>query len=96
MALKVRYTRLALADLAEAMIFISRHDPVAARSMVARIETAVAVLPIHPDLGRPGRITGTRELVVPRTPFIVPYRIAGSNIEVLAVIHGRRAWPSSL
>jgi toxin ParE1/3/4 len=35
----------------------------------------------------------TRELVVARTPFVVSYRIAGREIQVLAVLHGARAWP---
>jgi len=28
-----------------------------------------------PEIGRPGRIEGTRELVIPRTPYIAAYRI---------------------
>lgn len=49
----------------------------------------------HPALGRPGRVPGTRELVVTRTSFIVPYRIMGERVEILAVIHVARRWPDS-
>ena len=41
----------------------------------------------------PGRIVGTRELVIPSTPFIIPYRIEGELLELLAVLHGRQKWP---
>jgi len=47
-----------------------------------------------PERGRTGRVPGTRELVVPRTPFVIPYRVMGREVHVLAVLHGKRAWPS--
>lgn len=94
--MRIRYTKLALADIGEAKVYIDRDDPAAAARAIGRVRAAVANLAKHPELGRPGRIQGTRELVVPRTPFVVPYRIVDGGIEVLGVIHGRRAWPSSL
>ncbi len=94
--MKISYTRLALADIDQAATFIARDDPQAAKLVVERIEAAVSGLMLHPELGRQGHVQGTRELVVSRTPFVVPYRIMGDRIEVLAVTHGRRAWPSSL
>ena len=62
---------------------------------VERIEKAVATLRLTPNMGRPGRIIRTRELVVTRTPFIVPYRLLRERIEILAVIHAARRWPDS-
>jgi len=52
-------------------------------------------LVVHPYLGRPGRVTGTRELVVTSTPFIVAYQVVDDRIEILAVFHGARIWPDS-
>ena len=46
-------------------------------------------------MGRLGRVPGTRELVTPRTPFIVPYKLEGEVIQVLRVFHGARRWPTS-
>jgi toxin ParE1/3/4 len=60
------------------------------------IFAAVETLPRFPQSGRPGRRAGTRELVVSRTPFIVPYRIRGDVIELLRILHGRQRWPDSL
>jgi toxin ParE1/3/4 len=47
-------------------------------------------------MGRPGRVPGTRELVIPKTPFIVPYRLQRKVIQILRVYHGARRWPESL
>jgi len=41
-------------------------------------------------------VHGTRELVVVKTPFVVPYRVVGSEIQILRVLHGARSWPNSL
>ena len=49
----------------------------------------MALLIDHPSLGRAGRVPGTRELVVPDTPYLVPYRVRGMRIEILRIFHGR-------
>jgi toxin ParE1/3/4 len=76
----------AIDDLAALRAYIEQDDPSAAQ----RVET---LLPANPEMGRPGRVPGTRELVIPRTPFIVPYRLRGRTIQVLRVFHGARRWP---
>src|ERR1700736_4107998 len=43
-----------------------------------------------PSRGRAGRVPGTRELIIPRTPFIVPYRLEGKTIQILRIFHGAR------
>jgi toxin ParE1/3/4 len=93
--LRVRWTRPALADLEAIGDFVAGDNPTAARRLVARIAASVEALSEHPHLGRPGRITGTRELVVPDTSYIAPYRVHGDEIEVLAVFHGARRWPDA-
>jgi toxin ParE1/3/4 len=57
---------------------------------------AVERLAELPNLGRPGRVAGTRELVVPGTPYVIPYRLRGERLEVIAVFHGRQKWPKRL
>ena len=94
--MKVRWTRLALADLDSVYEYIAPDDPSAALRVMERIERAVSVLSRHPEARRAGRIGGTRELVVSGTPFIVPYRLRRDAIQVLAVIHASRKWPTSL
>ncbi len=89
----VRYTRQAVAELDEARAYIARERPRAAAEMVRRVREAIDGLRRFPERGRSGREPGTRELVVPRTPFVVPYRNSGREIQILAVLHGRRDWP---
>jgi len=89
----VRYTRQAIADLDEARAHIALDRPRAAEAMAARVREAIEGLRRFPGRGRTGRVPGTRELVIPPTPFVAPHRIAGREIQVLAVLHGARAWP---
>lgn len=79
--------------LRQAKAFIAEDDPRAAAKTAERIMDAVERLRVFPASGRPGRVPHTRELVVPGTPFILPYRVRGEVIEVLGVLHGARKWP---
>lgn len=86
----------AIADLAALRAYIEQDDPAAARLVALHIIRNVeTLLPSSPEMGRPGRVPGTRELVIPRTPYIVPYRLTGNTIQVLRVFHGSRQWPES-
>ena len=91
--MQIKWVRLALEDLDEAAAFISQDNPQAANRMVERISDAARLLSDQPDAGRPGRIHGTRELVIADTPFILPYRVAKNTVQILRVLHGARKWP---
>ena len=92
--MKVVWSRRALANLIALRDYIAQDDPTSAAAVARRILGAVELLTKQPQIGRPGRIAGTRELVVPDTPFIVPYRIRGDRLELIAVFHGRQNWPT--
>ena len=91
--MSVRWTRPALRDLEEIGDFIARDDAMAAAKTVATILDQAEALATHPHHGRAGRIAGTRELVVAHTPFVVPYRVVGGDVQILAVFHGARRQP---
>jgi toxin ParE1/3/4 len=91
--MRVRWLRKALRNLDEEATYIAADDPAAARLVVQRVLAAVAVLAAQPGLGRPGRVHGTRELVVDRTRYLVPYRVRGESVEVLRVFHTSRRPP---
>jgi toxin ParE1/3/4 len=80
-------------DLREVRRYIARDNPAAADRTVRKILGSVANLGQFPWLGRAGRLPGTRELVIPRTPFIVVYAVVHQTVEIMAVIHGARRWP---
>ena len=93
--MRVRWLRKALRNLDEEAAYIANDDSAAARMVVERVLNAVAMLVRQPDMGRPGRVPGTRELVVPRTRYIVPYRVRGDAVEILRVFHTSRRLPQS-
>jgi len=92
--MRIVWTAPALTDLAAARVFITFDSPSAAKRQVQYVVAAVETLQRFPDSGRPGRVLGTRELVVARTPFIVAYRVGRDAIEVLRIMHGRQRWPN--
>lgn len=78
----------ALDDLEGITDFIARDNRSAAARIERRIREATARLGDQPGLGRPGRVGHTRELLL--APYVVPYRVRGPLVEILAVIDGRR------
>jgi toxin ParE1/3/4 len=85
-------------NLASIFQYLLLENPVAAVKVLELIESKVDGLQDHPAMGRPGRIAGTRELVIVGTPYIAAYRLEDSppRIEVVAVQHGARRWPDEL
>jgi plasmid stabilization system protein ParE len=87
---RIKWLREALRNLDAEASWIAADDPVATQLVVARILDAVAGLVQQPSMGRPGRVLGTRELVVLRTRYLVPYRVRDDSIEILRVFHTSR------
>lgn len=85
-----------MADRDEVFDYIEADNPDAAEAVDERIETAAERLIDYPNSGRPGRIEGTRELVVHRAPYILPYRVEGDTVRILRVIHSARQWPDEI
>lgn len=93
--MRVRWDAKALQRLEAAGDYIAQDSPASAALVVTRIFEAVDDLALYPLKGRPGRVTGTRELVIPRTSYLVVYRVRGQVVEVLAVQHAAQQWPAS-
>jgi toxin ParE1/3/4 len=91
--MEVRWLEDALADMTEIHSYIAADNPRAAGRIVERIQAAIRQLAELAHRGRPGRWPGTRELIIPGTPYIVPYRVKGPVVEILRVFHGARRWP---
>lgn len=82
-------------DVRKAFRYIANDSQTAAEGVVTRLRMQVKTLAEFPKSGRPGRVPGTREMVISRTPYVVAYRIVGDVVEILAVLHGARRWPES-
>ncbi|MDR3470376.1 MAG: type II toxin-antitoxin system RelE/ParE family toxin [Devosia sp.] len=93
----IEWSEQAIADLKSLQRYIAKDNPAAARQVAEhildRIET---VLRPNPEIGRPGRVPGTREYVVPDSEYIVPYHVRRGTIEIIRVYHGARRWPEAL
>lgn len=92
--MRVEWLRKALRNLDDEATYIATDDAAAARLVVKRVLDAVAQLADQPGLGRPGRVPGTRELIVDKTRYIVPYRVRGDAVEILRVFHTSRRLPA--
>lgn len=72
--------------------YIAADNPAAALNLDALLSEKAQLLVDHPALGKPGRITGTRELRAHKHYTLV-YDMAGDVVRVLSVIHTARMWP---
>jgi len=91
--MKVVWSRRAIRHLIHLRAYIAGDSERNAALVAKRILEAVDLLLTHPEIGRPGRVLGTRELVLPDTPYIIPYRVRRERLELIAIFHGRQKWP---
>ncbi len=95
--MRLRWTSLAERDLEAIAEYVGQDSPAAAARVVLElIDQAATLLPAHPAIGRPGRVLGTRELVIGHLPYIIAYRVRDRDVEIVRVLHTSRAWPESL
>jgi addiction module RelE/StbE family toxin len=95
--LRLRWTSRAERDLDEIADYIGQDSPAAAaRVILELIDQVESALLGQPAVGRPGRVLGTRELVIGGLPYVVPYRLREKDIEILRVLHTSRRWPTGL
>ena len=73
--------------------YIAQDNPLAAIGQDEEIERQVSMLLQQPKMGRPGRLKGTRELVISHTPFVAVYRLQANRIEVIRLLHSSQQWP---
>ena len=92
----LEWSAFARADRTTIFDYIEADNPRAAVAIDERIGTSVAGLAQFPEMGRPGRIEGTRGLVISGTPYIAAYRIDGETVRILRVLHGAQQWPAEI
>lgn len=84
---------VAVQDVIHIRTYIGEEAPNSAKEIGQRIDQAVNRLSTMPSMGRPGRIYGTRELIISGTPYLVVYRVKNQRVEILRVLHGRQSFP---
>jgi len=93
--MKLKWTRVALQDLRHLHEYIAEDNPSAANRMATRIQDATQRFKNRPQMGRPGRVQGARELVIAGSPYIVVYILGDSEIQIVAIIHSAVRWPDT-
>ena len=94
--MRLEWSLFAQADRDAIFDYIEADSPQAAITVDDRIRVQLEGLMQFPESGRPGRIEGTRELVILRTPYIAAYRLTGDTVRVLRVLHGAQQWPEDM
>jgi toxin ParE1/3/4 len=89
--MEVRWSTLAVEDLERIFQHIAKDNPTAARETVKAIYDGCGVLKNFPYGGRPGRMSGRRELVF--SPYVAVYQVKKHAVEVSRIYHGAQDWP---
>lgn len=92
--MEIRWTRQALQNLDAIAAYIALDNPSRAASFISEIKDKTQLLAQFPAIGRPGRVPGTRELVVHEN-YVLPYRVKGDLVQIIRVHHVARLWPQS-
>jgi addiction module RelE/StbE family toxin len=92
----LEWSVLAFEDRLAIFDYIEADNPAAAIRMDDRVRQQIERLAQSSEQGRPGRIEGTRELIIGHTPYIAAYRIKNQTIIILRILHGARQWPEVL
>jgi len=93
--MNVVWSAAAVMQLQESIDYIQRESPDGAISTRRRILETVRQVGQMPRCGRIGRVEGTREAAVPRSPYVVVYQLTAQAVEVLGIWHGARQWTES-
>lgn len=93
--MQIEWLGKALNNLEEELSYIANDDPEMARVVLQRIHDSLLLLRDNPALGQLGRIHGTRELIVPNTRYLIPYRVKPQmqQIQILRLFHTSRKLP---
>jgi len=86
------WTPESVSDREDIYAHIEADNPAAAVALDAQFSEKAHQLLDHPGMGRPGRVEGTRELVV-HPNYILVYDQKGDRVRVLRVLHAAQQWP---
>lgn len=84
---------VATAHRAAIFEYIASENLRAACAVDERIDEQTAQIATYPASGRPGRVAGTRELVITGTPYVLVYRLEPGVVHILSLLHGAQLWP---
>ena len=92
--MEIVWREVAILSLVRARTYIAQDNPAAAGRVYERILRSVRNLADMPNMGRPGRVEDTRDLVVPDTPYVVAYTVLDEQVVISPSSTARRSGPS--
>ncbi len=93
--MKLEWSTFAIEDRLRIFAYLERENPHAAIRIDEVIQAHTRRLIRFPQSGRPGRVAGTRELVVRGLPYVVAYLTLPDKVRILRVLHGSQQWPDA-
>ncbi|WPP02270.1 type II toxin-antitoxin system RelE/ParE family toxin [Pseudomonas sp. HR96] len=93
--MQVEWLKTALQNLDDEATYLAAHSPAGAADFIQLVTAAVARMAEFPNMGRQGRVLGTREWSIPATPYVIPYRVRANRLQILRIFHTRRAPPAT-
>ena len=94
--MQIKWTKKAISNLEKEFEYIAKDNPEAAEKIAKQIKETVEKLKTYKLIGRPGRFSSIRELVIPKLPYIIPYRIKKDTIEIIRILHTARKTPKNI
>ncbi|MGQ0483789.1 MAG: type II toxin-antitoxin system RelE/ParE family toxin [Hyphomicrobiales bacterium] len=91
--MRLVWSLAARGDLKAIRSYLTNRNPAAAERLMAELLRAAQRLEMFPQLGRPGHRSDIRLMQVPGLPYLLPYRVSGSDIEIFAVFDERKERP---
>lgn len=90
--MEVRWTSSAQSSFDAQIDYIADDNLAAAYRVREAVYRHTEMLNTNPEIGRPGLVSGTRELVISGTPYIAIYRIGLLYAEIFRFVHGAQRW----
>jgi toxin ParE1/3/4 len=91
--MQIKWLKKALINLEHSAEYLQEQNPQSARDFVKEVHELTELLKANPAMGRPGRVFGTRELILQKFPYLIPYRVKDNRIEILRVLPTRMNQP---
>jgi toxin ParE1/3/4 len=91
--MQLRWTEEAANDLERIADYLVQNTPGRAQQLIERIYDAAGSLLVLPHRGRPGKVKGTRELVLSALPYVVVYAVREDSVVIVRILHGAQQWP---
>lgn len=82
-------------DVAAIVEYVANDNPRAAVRVGDEIDQQIQRLREFPEMGRRGRVRGTREPIIAGLPYIAVYRALPEVVQIVRVLHGAQQWPPS-